>query len=68
MGNAKKCDICGKLYETPICNDAVRIGLEFGYTSDCYIDLCDNCYSQLCDFVKPAIPEGYSVKRRKNYD
>ena len=68
MGNAKKCDICGKLYETPICNDVLSIHVDFGYLGDRYVDLCDNCYNRLYNFVKPAIPEGYSIKRRKNND
>lgn len=66
MANAKKCDVCGKLYESPICNDAIRIRMEFfGYLGDRYADLCDECYNKLCDFIKPALPEGYSVKRLK---
>ena len=65
MANAKKCDICGKLYESPICNDAVRINIDCGWLGDRFVDLCDNCYDKLCDFVKPAIPEGFSVERRK---
>lgn len=65
MANAKKCDICGKLYETPICNDVVRIHLDFGYAGDRYADLCDECYNKLTKFVAPTLPEGYSVERRK---
>lgn len=65
MASAKKCDVCKKLYETPIRNDAVRIHMDFGWTGDRYVDLCDNCYGKLCDFVKPALPEDYSVERRK---
>ena len=65
MANAKKCDLCGKLYESLICNDVVRIHLDFGYTGDRYVDLCDGCYNKLCDFVKPTLPEGYSVERMK---
>lgn len=68
MANAKKCDICGKLYETPICNDVARIHLEFGYMGDRYVDLCDDCYGKLCGFVKPTLPEGYSVERRKQWN
>lgn len=64
MANAKKCDICGTLYETPMCSDVVRIHLDFGYTFDRYADLCDDCYNKLCNFVKPTIPEGYKVERR----
>ena len=65
MANAKKCDICGKLYESPTCNDVVRIYMDFGPYGDRYVDLCDSCYGKLCDFLKPAIPEGFSVERRK---
>lgn len=65
MANAKKCDICGRLYESPICNDAIRIHMDFGYLGDRYVDLCDTCYIKLCDFVKRALPEGYSVERRR---
>lgn len=65
MANAKKCDICGKLYESPICNDVVRIHMEFGCLGDHYVDLCDDCYDKLCGFVKLALPKGYSAERRK---
>lgn len=65
MANAKKCDICGTLYEPPVCNDVVRINLDFGYCGDSYVDLCNICYSNLCDFVKPALPKNYSVERRE---
>lgn len=68
MTNAKKCDICGNLYESPICNDAVRIHLDFGYSGDRYVDLCSNCYSRLCVFVKPTLPKNCSVERRKSED
>lgn len=65
MANAKKCDICGNLYELPVCGDEVRIHLDFGYLGDRYVDLCDNCYGRLCDFVKPTLPKDYSVERKK---
>lgn len=63
MANAKKCDICGTLYESPIRNDAVRIQLDIGYGGDRYVDLCSICYGRLCDFVKPTLPKNYSVER-----
>lgn len=65
MANAKKCDICGKLYESPICNDAVRIQIDFGYLGDRYVDLCDYCYGKLCDFVNPTLPKDYSAERKR---
>ena len=65
MANAKKCNVCGKLYETPIYNDAVRINMDFGYLGSRYADLCSSCYNKLCNFIKPALPEGYSVERKK---
>lgn len=65
MANAKKCDICGTLYESPICNDAVRIYLALGYGGEQYVDLCSICYGKLCDFVKPALPKKFSVKRQE---
>lgn len=65
MANAKKCDICGQLYENPICNDAVRIHLDFGYGGDIYTDLCDDCYRKLCNFVRPALPKDVSVERKR---
>lgn len=65
MANAKRCDVCKKLYETPICNDAVKIHIDCGHFGDVCVDLCDSCYSKLCDFVKPALPEDYSTERRK---
>ena len=66
--DAKKCDICGTLYESPICKDPVRIHLDFGYSGGCYIDLCSTCYGRLCDFIKPALPKNYSVERRERID
>lgn len=65
MADAKKCDICKKLYESPICNDSIRIRLETGYMGDHYIDLCDDCYDKLCRFVEPALPKNYSLKRKR---
>lgn len=64
MSNAKKCDICGELYECPICNDVVRIHMNFGYFGDRYVDLCDRCYNKLCEFIAPTLPEDCSVERR----
>ena len=68
MADAKKCDICGELYEIPICNDVVKIHIDFVYLGDRYVDLCDDCYNKLCNFVKPTLPEDYSVKRLKVRD
>lgn len=65
MANAKKCDVCKKLYETPICNDVVRINIDYGWAGDKYVDLCDSCYDKLCDFIKPTLPENFSAERRK---
>lgn len=68
MANAKKCDICGKLYETPRCNDVVRIYMDFEYLGDRSVDLCDDCYNKLCNFVKPTLPKDYLVERAKSYE
>ena len=65
MSNAKKCDVCGNFYDSPICNDVVRIHLDFGYQGNRYVDLCDDCYNKLCEFIVPALPEDYSVERRR---
>ena len=65
MANAKKCDVCGKLYELPTCNDVVRIHLDFGYMGDRYVDLCDDCYTKLCNFIKPTLPENDTYKRTR---
>lgn len=65
MAVAKKCDICGKLYEYPKCNDAVRIHLDFGYAGDRYVDLCEECYDKLCNFIRPTLPKDGSVERQK---
>ena len=64
MADAKKCDRCGDLYDTPLCNDVVRIHMDFGYCGDRYVDLCDRCYNKLCEFIASAVPEGFSVERR----
>lgn len=63
MASAKKCDICGKFYEIPRCNDAIRIKVDAGYPRDWFLDLCDDCYDKLCNFVKPALSEDYPLKR-----
>ena len=65
MANAKKCDICGAFYATPICTDVVRVRLELEHMKDRYVDFCDDCYDKLCEFVKPTLPEDYSVERFK---
>lgn len=65
MASAKKCDICGRLYESPMCNDAVNIHIDCGPYGDICVDLCDSCYNRLCNFVKPALPKDYSTERRK---
>ena len=65
MADEKKCDICKKLYESPISNDIVRIHLEMGYVGDRYIDLCDDCYDKLCRFVEPTLPKKCSVERTR---
>lgn len=65
MANAKKCDVCGIFYDSPRCNDPVRIHLDFGYAGGRYVDLCGGCYDKLCDFVKPTLPKDSSFKRRK---
>lgn len=68
MANAKKCDRCGHLYDNPPCNDAIRIHMNFGYLGDRYVDLCDECYNKLCEFIAPALPEDYSVERRRQWN
>ncbi len=65
MANAKKCDVCKKFYEAPICNDVVRLYMDFGYIGAKDVDLCDDCYDKLCDFIKPALPKDHSVERRR---
>jgi len=65
MADAKKCDVCGKLYEAPICNDVIKIDMDYGYRRNRYIDLCEDCYNKICNFVKPALPKDVSVERKK---
>ena len=65
MANAKECDVCGKLYKTPVCNDVVRIHMDFGYLGDRYVDLCDDCYNKLCGFIKPTLPKNFAVERKE---
>lgn len=63
MGNAKKCDRCGTLYESPICNDVVQITVDYGYAGgECKFDLCDKCYEEL---VKWTDIKNVSTKRTK---
>ena len=48
MGDAKKCDRCGALYELPMCNDTIQITVDYGYLGGlCKFDLCDKCYEEL---------------------
>jgi hypothetical protein len=68
MASAKKCDICGELYEIPPYNDPVRIYLDFGYLGDRHVDLCEDCYNRLCVFLNPTLPKGVSVRRKKAVD
>ena len=65
MADAKKCDICGKFYAIPTCSDMIRIYSEMEHYNGDYIDLCDDCYKKLCDFIRPAIPEGCPVERKR---
>lgn len=65
MANAKKCDICGTFYDSPVCNDAVRINIDLLYAGNRYVDLCDTCYDKLCLFVAPTLPSDRSVERYK---
>ena len=67
MASAKKCDICGKLYEIPrsLC-DVVKVDIDIYPATHNFIDLCDDCYKKLCDFAKPAIPEGILVERKRS--
>lgn len=64
MANAKKCDVCGKLYESPVCNDVVRVNIDTGHMYDRCVDLCDECYNRLCAMMMPALPKGLSVVRK----
>lgn len=65
MASAKKCDICGAFYEYPVCNDSVRIQLTYGCAADRYVDLCDDCYTKLIEFVKPTLPKNLQYARYK---
>lgn len=64
MADAKKCDMCGAFYDSPICNDMVRVKVVY-HTGCRYLDLCDVCYDKLCLFVAPAIPKNCCVNRYK---
>jgi len=68
MANAKKCDRCGKLYEYPICNDAIQITRDseiYGSGGERF-DLCDECYSELLTWLKLHPEDARWVRRRKN--
>lgn len=47
MSKAHKCDRCGKLYE----ENQVPVELELMDVSCRKLDLCDKCYSKLCNFM-----------------
>jgi hypothetical protein len=66
MASAKQCDVCGKFYPTPRFNDSVRICLDLGNYGDRNVDLCNDCYKKLCDFIKPALPKNFSVWESRN--
>lgn len=61
MSGAKKCDICGTLFEMPFIRD-IRINkYSHGY-GDFYLDLCDNCQKKLEDFVNNSNSSSEKLK------
>lgn len=65
MADAKKCDMCGAFYDSPICNDPVIVKVVYNNTGWHCLDLCDVCYDKLCLFVAPALPKNCCVNRYK---
>ena len=49
--NAKKCDVCGALYEEK-CTQDIRINIYTHPYGDRWVDLCPNCQKKLETFVK----------------
>ena len=60
---AKKCDICGTLYEQQ-CTPDVRININIHQYSDEWVDLCPKCQEKLEKFVSVCWQE----KARNKYD
>lgn len=52
MANAKKCDRCGVLYESPGYEPDIRINHYIHCYGDRWYDLCPTCQSMLEEFLK----------------
>lgn len=57
MAIARKCDRCGKFYDTPKCIQSVHVCRTRHPYPDQIIDLCNDCQKKLEDFLGPAIEE-----------
>lgn len=56
MANAKKCDICGKLYDDPAFDyermQHIKVAKEsYRGDSNYLFDFCDDCYHKLLKFL-----------------
>lgn len=60
---AKKCDICGTLYDQQ-CTPDVRINIYIHPYGDEWVDLCPKCQEKLENFVSVCWQE----KARRNHD
>ena len=55
MAEAKKCDVCGALYERPLCNREVEVVKDCHYYGSVKYDLCDDCYEELLNWLGKRI-------------
>lgn len=60
---AKKCDICGTLYEQQ-CTPDVRINIYIHPYGDEWVDLCPRCQGHLEKFVRVC----WQDKARRKHD
>lgn len=50
--NAKKCDVCGKLYETPFATPNITIKKYIHCYGERTYDLCETCQATLEKWLK----------------
>lgn len=71
MASAKKCDICGALYEAynhdwignkPNGIALVSIKYDYAYSENTLLDCCPDCMRSIQDFVKSLKKKGEKEK------